>query len=101
MSTTPAGGAPHLERRRADATSGRTQGLIPPPTTWRSRPRRNWRHRVGGRRHVDGLEVGRADDLEILHVRRVVVEIVHDARTLMHDVAGLNQGRLVLVHEAG
>jgi len=35
------------------------------------------------------------------HVRRVIVEIVHDPRTLMDDVAGLHQGRLVFIHESG
>src|ERR1035437_6468980 len=63
-------------------------------------PGRHRRHLAGGRRHVDRLEVSRADDFEILHVRRVVVEIVHDPRPLMHDIAGLYQGRLVLAPEA-
>jgi len=41
------------------------------------------------------LKSAGADDLEIFHVGRVVVQIVHKARLLMHDVAGRHQGRRV------
>ena len=49
---------------------------------------------------VDGLEVRRADDLEVFHVGRVVEQVVHDARPLVHAVAGRDQRLLVAVHEA-
>src|SRR5712671_1232681 len=94
------GGAPDTARPRSAAASGRGQRLTLPGTTWPSLPRRRRRHVVDGRWHVDGLEVRRADDFQILHVFRVVVEVVGNARPLMHDVAGLYQRRLVLVHEA-
>ena len=32
-------------------------------------PGRHRRNRVGGRRHIDGLEIGRTDDFEIFHIR--------------------------------
>src|ERR1700689_80521 len=76
----------------------RTAVLFPAP--WPTLfPGRYRRHLVGGWRHVDGLEVRRADDFEIFHVRRIIEQIVHDPRPLMHDIAGLHQRRLVLVHE--
>ena len=40
---------------------------------------------------IDGLEVRRADDLEVLHVGRVVEQVVYDARPLMHAVASFDQ----------
>src|SRR6266446_240318 len=101
MSTAVAGGAPYPVPRQSAAPSVRRQKLIPPATTYPSLPGRRRRHLVDGRRHVDSLEIGGADDFQILHVLRVIVEIVRDAWPLMHDVAGLHQGRLVLVHEAG
>ena len=50
---------------------------------------------------LHGAEVGRAGDFQVLHVGRVVEQVVHDARPLVHAVAGLDQvGFLVRsVHE--
>src|ERR1700744_4095188 len=62
-------------------------------------PGRHRRYLVGGRPPVGGFEICLADDFEILHVGRVIVEIVPDARPLMDDITGLYQCRLVLVHE--
>src|SRR5437762_6745134 len=100
MSFAIRGGAPNPAPQRSAAASGRRQRLIPRGTTWRSLPGGRRRHFVDGRRHVDGLEIGRADDLEVLYVFRVVVQVMRDAWPLVADVAGLSQGRLVLIHEA-
>src|SRR5215216_5873367 len=93
-------GAQHRARQQPAAASDRGQALIPPGTTWRSLPRGRWWHLVNGRRHVDRLEIGGADDLEVLHVLRVVVQVMDDTGPLVDDVAGLHQGGLVLIHEA-
>ena len=63
-------------------------------------PRRHRGH-FAWSRHPDRAKVGWPRDLQIFHVFRIVEQIMNYARTLMNAIAGLDQGQLVFVHEAG
>src|SRR5258708_28444004 len=99
MSTAVAGGAPYPAPRTSAAPSVRRQKLIPPATTYPSLPGRRRRHLVDGRRHVDSLEIGGADDFPILPVLPRIGEIRRDAPPLVDHRARLGHGRPVLVLE--
>jgi hypothetical protein len=65
----------------------------------RGLPRRD-RRDLADRVDRDCLEVRGTDDLQVFHVRRIVEQVVPDARALMHGISGRHQRFLVLVHEA-
>ena len=48
---------------------------------------------------IDRFEVGRRNDLQVFHVRRVAEQEMADTWALVDAVAGFHQGFLVLVHK--
>jgi Protein of unknown function (DUF3775) len=65
-----------------------------------SGPRRHCGH-FAWSRHFDRAKVGWSRNFQIFHVLRIVEQIMNYARTLMNAIAGLDQGQLVFIHEAG
>src|SRR5579875_1155759 len=71
-----------------------------PGSRLRRRPR-SARRRNCRRRDLGRLVIGRSDYLHEFHVIRPVIEVVHDPRTLVDAVAGLNQRSDAVIVELG